>query len=158
MTHLSLLLLAVELLLAGLLFLLLPGEVLVVELGDVNAGDVDLGGGGDHVAGIDAADWDTVDLEGTGDEKNAVGEGLEVDDALSTEAASEDDEDGAGDERGAEVGWARSLASLQFRQSQVPAISRSPNPPAFPPLPSPNPPEFLLSSTASTLAHTFLGW
>lgn len=56
--------------------------------------DGDGGAGGDHVAGVDATERDTVDLEGTGDQEDTLVEGLEENDALATEAASEKDEDG----------------------------------------------------------------
>ncbi len=85
-----------KLLLLGLLALLLPREILLIVLADIDTAQVDFGAGGDDVSGIDTAERDTIDLEGTGDKEDAVGEGLEVDDALSTETAGEDDEDCAG--------------------------------------------------------------
>lgn len=68
----------------------------LVDLGGIETGNVDLEGGGDNVAGVDPAQRDAVDLEGTGDEENALVEGLEEDDALAAEAAGEQDQDGAG--------------------------------------------------------------
>jgi len=65
----------------------------------VEAGDVDLVGGGDDVSGVDAAQGDTVDLEGAGDEENTLVEVLEEDNALAAESASEKDQDGAGLQR-----------------------------------------------------------
>ena len=67
----------------------------------------------DNVTGVDSAQRNTVDLEGTSDKENALGEVLQEDDALATETASEEDEDSTGDES-----WARSrrsdgLADLQ---------------------------------------------
>lgn len=89
-----------SLLRALLVGLLVAGEV--VGVGDlleglaVEAVDGDGGAGGDHVAGVDATERDTVDLEGTGDQEDTLVEGLEENDALATEAASEKDEDGTG--------------------------------------------------------------
>jgi len=96
---LGLLALLEESLLGALLVgLLVAGEV--VDVGDlleglaVEAVDGDGGAGGDHVAGVDATERDTVDLEGTGDEEDTLVEGLEEHHALATETASEEDEDG----------------------------------------------------------------
>lgn len=118
-----------NLLLLGLLALLeesLLGALLVgllvaskvVRVGDlleglaVEAVDGDGGAGGDHVAGIDAAERDTVDLEGTGDQEDTLVEGLEENDTLATEAASEKDEDGTGLEGSAGLVRVLSLAGL----------------------------------------------
>ena len=98
---LGLLALLEESLLGALLVgLLVAGEV--VGVGDLLEGlavktvDGDGGAGGDNVAGVDATERDTVDLEGTGDEEDTLVEGLEENDALATETASEKDEDGTG--------------------------------------------------------------
>ena len=83
--------------------LLLPGKVLVArDLLDgrlLDAADVDLCPGSNDVAGVDAAERNTVDLEWTGDEEDSLGEVLEEDDALATEAAGEENEDGTRLER-----------------------------------------------------------
>ena len=98
--YLSLLALLEESLLANLLLGLVGGEVLglrdLLDLLGVEAGDVDLEGGGDNVARVDPAQGNAVDLEGAGDEENALVEGLEEDDALAAEAAGDEDQDGAG--------------------------------------------------------------
>jgi len=97
---LGLLSLLEESLLTSLLLGLLGGEVLglgdLLNLALVEAGDVDLVGGGDDVSGVDSSQGDTVDLEGAGDEEDTLVEGLQEDDTLATEAASEEDEDSAG--------------------------------------------------------------
>lgn len=99
-SYLRLLALLEESLLTGLLLDLLGGEVLglrdLVNLLLIQAGDVDLVGGGDDVSGVDPAQGHTVDLEGSGDEEDTLVEGLEEDDALAAEAAGEQDQDGAG--------------------------------------------------------------
>ena len=116
-TYLGLLSLLEESLLGLLLGLLLLGEV--VGGGDllegllVNAADVEAGGGGDNVAGVNTADGDTVDLEGTGDEENTLVEVLEENDTLATEAASEEDQDGTRLEALADLGGTNRLADLQ---------------------------------------------
>lgn len=98
--YLSLLALLEESLLAGLLLSLVGGEVL--GLGDllnlllVEAGDIDLVGGGDDVSGVDATERDAVDLERAGDEEDTLVEGLDEDDALAAETAGEEDQDGTG--------------------------------------------------------------
>lgn len=92
------------------------GEVLLrgdlVDLGGVQAAQVDLVGGGDHVAGVDAAQGNTVDLEGAGNQENTLLEVLEEDHALATEAASEQDQDGTGLEGLAGSPGADGLADL----------------------------------------------
>lgn len=78
----------------------------------VEARDVDLVGCGDDVAGVDATEGDAVDLEGAGDEEDTLVEGLQEDDALATEATSEQDQDGAGLEGLAGSPGADGLADL----------------------------------------------
>lgn len=115
-THLGLLALLEESLLRLLLGLLLLGEVIgssdLLEGLGVNTGDVDALGGGDHIAGVDTAEGNAVDLEGAGDEENTLVEVLEEDDTLATEAASEEDEDGTGLEGLADLSGADRLANL----------------------------------------------
>ena len=98
---LGLLALLEESLLGALLVgLLVAGEV--VGVGDLLEGlavktvDGDGGAGGDHVAGVDATERDTVDLEGTGDQEDTLVEGLKENDTLAAETTSEEDEDGTG--------------------------------------------------------------
>lgn len=97
---LGLLSLLEESLLTGLLLGLLGSEVLglrdLLDLLLIEAGDVDLVGSGDDVSGVDSAEGNTVDLEGAGDEEDALVKGLQEDDTLATETASEEDEDSAG--------------------------------------------------------------
>lgn len=99
-SYLGLLALLEESVLTGLLLGLVGGEVLglrdLVDLLLVEAGDVDLVGSGDDVSGVYSSQGDTVDLEGSGDEENTLFEGLEEDDSLASETASEEDENGTG--------------------------------------------------------------
>jgi hypothetical protein len=115
-SYLWLLSLLEESLLAGLLLLLLSSEVLglgdLLDLGGVNTAEVDLLGGGDHVAGVHSAERDTVDLEGAGNEENTLVEGLQENDALATEATSEEDQDGTGLESRTSGPGAEGLADL----------------------------------------------
>ncbi len=129
-SYLCLLSLLEESLLAGLLLGLLASEVLGGSgLGDLVLGDtsqVDLDGSGDDVSGVDAAEGDTVDLEGAGDEQNALVEGLEQDNALATESAGEKDQDSAGLEGLAGSPRALDLADLE------PTVRTSATKPKFP--------------------------
>ena len=68
--------------------------------------------GGDHIAGVDTAEGNTVDLEGTGNEEDTLVEVLEEDNALATEATGKEDEDGTGLEALADLGGTDSLADL----------------------------------------------
>jgi len=115
-TYLGLLALLEESLLGLLFSLLLLGEVvggrdLLQSLG-VDTGNVDALGGGDHVAGVDTADGNTVNLEGTGDEENTLVEVLEENDTLATKAASEEDQNGTGLEALTKLSGTQSLANL----------------------------------------------
>jgi len=101
-----------ELLLVALLGFLLLSEVGIVELGNIDTGDVELGGGGNDIAGVNAANGDTVNFEGTSDEENTLVEVLEENDTLAAVTTGEDDEDGAGDKGRAEDGLALGLAGL----------------------------------------------
>jgi hypothetical protein len=113
---LSLLSLLEESLLTSLLLGLLGGEVLglrnLLNLLLVEAADVDLVGGGDNVAGVDAAQGNTVDLEGTGNQEDTLVKGLDKDDTLAAEAAGEQDQDGTGLEGLARGPGADGLADL----------------------------------------------
>ena len=78
----------------------------------VEAADVDLVRSSDDVSGVDTAQGNTVDLEGTGDEQDTLVKRLEEDDTLATEATGEEDQDGAGLERLARSPGADGLADL----------------------------------------------
>ena len=115
-SYLWLLALLEELGLTGLLGGSITSEVLLAgDLSDllgIDAGDIDLVGGGDNVAGVDAADWDTVDLEWASDDENTLVKVVQEDDALATETASEEDENGSWDEGSAWSGGTDGLADL----------------------------------------------
>lgn len=115
-SYLCLLSLLEESLLAGLLLGLLTNEVLglgdLVDLGAVESGKVDLLGCGDDVSGVDPSQGNTVDLEGAGNEEDTLVEGLEEDDALATEATSQQDQNGTGLEGLARLPGADGLADL----------------------------------------------
>ena len=115
-SYLGLLSLLEESILARLLLSLVGGEVLglgdLINLLLVEAGDVDLVGGGDDVSGVHSSQRNAVNLEGSGDEENTLVESLQEDDSLSSEAASEEDEDGTGLEGLARSPRSDSLANL----------------------------------------------
>lgn len=115
-SYLCLLSLLEESLLASLLLGLLPDEVLgladLLDLLLVDSGQVNLLGCGDDVSGVDPAQGDTVDLEGTGNQEDALVEVLQEDDALATEATSEENQNGTGLEGLAGLPSAGGLADL----------------------------------------------
>lgn len=115
-SYLCLLSLLEESLLASLLLGLLSDEVLglsdLLDLLLVDSGQVNLLRCGDDVSGVDPAQGHTVDLEGTGNEEDTLVEVLQEDDALATEAASEEDQDGTGLEGLARRPGAGGLADL----------------------------------------------
>lgn len=117
-THLWLLSLLEEGLLASLLLGLVGGEVLglrnLLDLLLVQARQVDLLRRRDDVPGVDPAQGHTVDLEGTGNEEDALVEGLEENNALAAESAGEEDQDGAGLQGLARRPGTDGLADLQF--------------------------------------------
>lgn len=120
-TYLWLLSLLEESLFTLLLGLLVLGEVTLLrnllESCGVDTSKVDLQASGDDIAGVDAAERDTVDLEGAGDEENTLGEVLEENDTLAAEATSEEDEDGTGLKAGTGLGGVDGLANLFFKMS-----------------------------------------
>lgn len=61
---------------------------------------------------VHPSERNTVDLEGTGDEENTLGEVLKEDDTLATEAAGQEDQDSTGLEAFPDLRWADGLASL----------------------------------------------
>ena len=79
----------------------------------VEALDVDLSAGCDHVAGVDTAERHTVDLEGTSDKENTLGKDLEENDALAAETTGQEDQDSAGLEGSARLVGVLGLAGLK---------------------------------------------
>lgn len=80
------------------------GEHLVGDLGDINLGNVDLGGGGDGVNLVDALEGNTVPLVRAGYKQETRLELLKEDNAMATEATGGKDEDGASLDALAELG------------------------------------------------------
>ena len=115
-THLRLLSLLEECLLILALVLLALCEVTfradLLKHASIHAAHIHLLTRSDHIAGVDTAEGHAIGFERASDEEDALGEGLEEDNALAAEAACEEDEDGAGLERAAEDGWAGCFAGL----------------------------------------------
>lgn len=63
---------------------------------------------------VDTAERNAINLERASDEEDALIEVIEENDALAPEAASEEDEDGAGLQRFPKPGRADSLADLEL--------------------------------------------
>lgn len=109
---------------------LVLGEVAVLAglLDDllVYACKVDLGGGGDDIAGVYSAEGNTVNFEGTGNKENTLGKVLEDNDALAAEATSKEDDDGTGLERLANLCRADSLAGLWSQLAELQNMLYSP--------------------------------
>lgn len=102
----------------ALALLLLARPVLVLahtvqDLG-VEVRDIDGCAGRNYVAVVDAAQGNTVSLEGTGDQEDTLGELAQENDALAGEATGEENEDGAGLERLAVLGGVCGLAGLSL--------------------------------------------
>ncbi len=114
--HLWLLALLEESLLASLVLGLLAGEVLglrdLVDLLRVDALQVHLLRRRNDISRVDSPERHAVDLEGAGNEQDALVEGLEEDDALAPEAAGQQDQDRAGLKRLPRLPRADGLASL----------------------------------------------
>jgi len=105
-----------ERLLTGLLLGLLRREVLWLrnlrDLLLVDALQVHLLGCRNDVSSIDSPERDAVDLEGAGNEENALVESLQEDDTLASEAAGEEDQNGTRLQRLSGSPWALDLADL----------------------------------------------
>ena len=110
-----LLLLSEEPLLAAVLALLLfcGLEVGIVVLGGVHLGHINLGGSGNHVGLVDAAEGHTVQLEGASHEEQARRELSEEHHTLALEATCKEDEDGSGGDGRAELGGVADNAARQ---------------------------------------------
>merc|ERR1711971_1271353 len=81
-----------------------PLEVLVIHVvGDLHAGHIHAGGGGQKVPLVNATERASVDLVWSGDEKKSCGELLEDDDTLALVDSSEDDGDSSGCEGGTQL-------------------------------------------------------
>jgi len=74
----------------------------VSDILHINAGDIDLGGGGNDVGSSDATQGDTVVLVGARDEKKAALKTLQEDSTAASKATSDDDDDCARSQRLAE--------------------------------------------------------
>ena len=83
----------------------------VGDLGGVNTGEIDLGGGGHGVNLVDTLDGDTVNLVRSSDEEESGVKSLEHDNSLSSESTGEEDEDTSSFESSSELGGVVSLGS-----------------------------------------------
>lgn len=81
--------------------------------------DVDGSRGSDDIAGVYSSQRNAVNLEGTGDEENTLGEVLEENDTLAAETTSEEDDDGTGLEGGTGLRGASSLTGLDSMLAMV---------------------------------------
>ena len=87
-------------------------ESSISDLGNINSGKRDLGGGGHGVDLVNTLKGDTVDLVGSGDEEETGIKSLEHNDSLSTESSGEEDEDATGFKSGSELGGFLNLSSV----------------------------------------------
>merc|ERR1712149_80994 len=78
-----------ECFLALLLLGLVGAPVAGLEDLAIEALHINGGAGGDDIAGIDSSEWDTVDLEWTGNKEDTLTKVLEEDDTLATESTGE---------------------------------------------------------------------
>jgi len=84
---------------------------LVGDLGDINAGDIDLGAGGNGVDLVNALKRHAVDLVGAGDQDESGFELLEENNSLSAEPTGEEDKDAAGGNATSELSGFRLLGA-----------------------------------------------
>jgi hypothetical protein len=87
-------------------------ESSISDLGNINSGKRDLGGGGHGVDLVNTLKGDTVDLVGSGDEEETGIKSLEHNDSLSTESSGEEDEDATGFKSGSELRGFLNLSSV----------------------------------------------
>jgi len=88
-------------------------EVGVIELlVDLDAGNINLGRGGNDVRLVDTTEGNTVDLEGAVDQEEARLELLEEHDPPAAEATGEENENGSGGDVGAQLGGGGLLGLL----------------------------------------------
>lgn len=115
-TYLWLLSLLEESLLGLLLLGLLLGEVFgnrdLLEGSGIDTAEVNLAAGGDHIASVHPSERDTVDLKGTCNEEDALGQVLEEDNPLTAETTSEEDQNSTRLEALTRLGGADGFADL----------------------------------------------
>lgn len=68
---------------------------------------------------VHPSERNTVDLEGTGDEEDALAQVLKEDDTLATEAAGQEDQDSTGLEAIPDLRWADGLANLLWEKHML---------------------------------------
>jgi hypothetical protein len=97
-----------------ILLLARPVFILADALYDfvLDTGDIDNGGGSDHIAVVHPAQRDAIGLERAGDEEHALRKLAHEYDALAAEPPREEDQDGTGSERVAVFGGVGGLAGL----------------------------------------------
>lgn len=80
------------------------GKVSIVDAGNIDSTNIDLGGGSNTVSLVDTTEGNTVDLVGSSNKKKTRLQCLQADNTLSTETSREEDADGSGGEGGADLG------------------------------------------------------
>ena len=87
-------------------------ESSISDLGNINSGKGDLGGGSHGVNLVDALKRNTVDLVRSSDEEETRIESLEHNNSLSTESSGEEDENATGFKSRSELGGLLDLSSV----------------------------------------------
>lgn len=91
---------------------LFSGEVSDVELFSVNTFQGDSGRGSNDVTSVDSSQWNTVNLEWTGNQQGVVFQVLQVDNSLTSETTSQQNQDGTWDQGGTQLLWSSGLSGL----------------------------------------------
>ncbi len=94
-----------KLLLSFFLFVLVSGKEFIGNGGNIDLTDINLGAGGNHVGGVDTAQWDSIDFVGTRYQQETGFQQFEAYDALSTESACQNNDHGSRSDRFANSGW-----------------------------------------------------
>jgi len=87
-----------------LLWLLGLLEVSIIELGNINTSDVNLGGCGNHVSLVNSLDWDTIDLVWSGDQEETRRKLLQENNTLSTETTGKKNDNSSGGDGSSQTG------------------------------------------------------
>lgn len=120
-TYLGLFSLLEESFLSLLFLVLLLGEIIrsrhFLKNGLVNTGEIDPTAGGDNVASVHPPEWHAIDLEGTCNKENTLGQVFEKDDTLAAESTGKQNQDSTGLETLSRFGRIDGLADLEFKKS-----------------------------------------
>lgn len=96
-----------EIILTFRLRLLLSSKECIIVSGNIHSTHIDLGGGGNHIRGINASERHSVNFVGSGDQNESRRKDFQANDALATESTSQKNQNSSRSDRFADFRWLR---------------------------------------------------